>query len=169
MHGEEEEDSRGSEVSNITDEESRESWVSEATEQSSDTYNESDSDESMEKDPWHPIINEAFKTHQEQYQEQVNENTEEGLSNEDACVAAYKDMAPVYRKEISDRYLAKVLWYKSMSRDPIHRKIRNTARRLRDEEEYDDEESWKYAVQKRKFLMDDVLKDYIPAQRENSN
>ena len=169
MHGEEEEDSRGSEVFNITDEDSRESGVSESTDQSSDTYEESVSDELMEKDPWHPIINAAFQTHQEQYEEQVDKITEEGLSNEDARVVAYKDMAPIYRKEISDRYLAKVLWYKSLSRDPIHRKIRDTARRLKDEEEYEDEESWKYAVQKRKFLLDEVLKDYIPAQTENSD
>ena len=51
-----------------------------------------------------------------------------------------------------------------MKKDPIHEKIRKTVKRLREDEDYDQEEAWKYAVKKRKFLFDGLLKTYNPPE-----
>ena len=62
-----------------------------------------------------------------------------------------------------------MLWYNDMRRDPVHKKIKSTAKRLREEEEYETSEAWKYAVKKRKFLLDNVLNAYYPPSTEDSD
>ena len=61
------------------------------------------------------------------------------------------------------------MWFESIKNDPIHTAIKATARRLKNEDDFESEESWKYAVKKRKFLFDKLLKEYNPPKlSENS-
>ena len=39
--------------------------------------------------------------------------------------------------------------------------------RLKEDEDYGIEEAWKYSVSKRKYLFDEILKQYIPPQVED--
>ena len=73
------------------------------------------------------------------------------------------------KKKIGEHYLGQMLWYNDMIRDPVHKKIKSTAKRLREEEEYETSEAWKYAVKKRKFLLDNVLNAYYPPSTEDSD
>ena len=61
-----------------------------------------------------------------------------------------------------DKYLFKVLWFDSVRKDPIHTAIRRTAKQLKEEDDFESEESWKYATKKRKYLFDKALKEYSP-------
>jgi hypothetical protein len=44
--------------------------------------------------------------------------------------------------------------------DSTHQKVIATAKRLRDEDEYDSEESLRYAVRKRRYLLNKKLDNY---------
>ena len=56
----------------------------------------------------------------------------------------------------------------ALKKDPVSRKIASTAKRLRDEEDYDDDESREYAIKKRKFLIEKKLDDYDPPSYEET-
>ena len=45
----------------------------------------------------------------------------------------------------------------ALKKDPVNKKIASTAKRLRDEEDYDEDESRKYAIKKRKFLIEKMM------------
>ena len=62
-----------------------------------------------------------------------------------------------------------LMWHQKIRRASVHRKINKTAKRLREEEDNDTLESWKYAVEKRKYLLDDLLACYDPPSTDDSN
>ena len=39
----------------------------------------------------------------------------------------------------------------ALKKDPVHQRIMRTAKRLREEEDYDDDESMHFAIKKREF------------------
>ena len=121
--------SRSSDLGTETDvsEESMDVDETEASEESSDE----------ETDPWEPLVQTTFKLHQEDYQELVDELEREGHERPEAEAIAENKMRPLYRQELGDRYLNIILKHREMNRDLVHRKIRSTARRLKDEEEYE--------------------------------
>ena len=51
-----------------------------------------------------------------------------------------------------------------MKQDPVHRAIKRTAKLLNQDEEFESEESLKYATKKRKYLFDKVLQEYNPPE-----
>ena len=55
-------------------------------------------------------------------------------------------------------------WLRDLQNDRTFIAIRNTARDLRSLDDYGEEESWKYAVKKRKFLFDKILSKYYPPE-----
>ena len=50
----------------------------------------------------------------------------------------------------------KVMWFNAMQVDPFYKTIRNTAKTLIAMEDYGRDEAWKYAISKRKYLLDTV-------------
>ena len=131
------------------------------------SYKESDDEE--DSNAWDSIVNKTFNTHQTEYEEKVKALIEDGYNKPQAHSLAYNDMSEKYRDEMKDHYLATMMWHQKIRRDPVHRKISKTAKRLREEEDYDTLESWKYAVEKRKYLLDDVLACYDPPPTDDSN
>ncbi len=51
-----------------------------------------------------------------------------------------------------------------MRHDQIYKAIRDTAKRLRRDEEYEQQESWQYATKNRKHLIDQLLSEYDPPE-----
>ena len=49
-----------------------------------------------------------------------------------------------------------------MKKDPLHKKITATAKRLRDDDEFDRDEALIYAIKKRRYLLDGKLEEYDP-------
>ena len=49
-----------------------------------------------------------------------------------------------------------------MKKDPLHKKITDTAKRLRDEDDFDEDEALKYAIKKRRYLLDGKLEEFDP-------
>ena len=46
---------------------------------------------------------------------------------------------------------------------PYHKKVISTAHRLRDEEDYDEEEAMQYTVKKRRYLLERKFDEYYRA------
>ena len=142
----------------------------------SDTYvseseSESETDsyftESGEHDPWRATIQASFNFHHDTFKERVEELTTDGFEEDEARAHVYQSMLPAYRQYVTERYIRMIQWYRAVSKDPVGRKIKDTAKRLRDDEDYDYMESWWAAAEKRKFLLDDLLKRYGPPTTED--
>ena len=54
----------------------------------------------------------------------------------------------------------------ALKKDPVHQRIMRTAKRFREEEDYEDDESVQYAIKKRKFLIERKLVEYDPPSYE---
>ena len=104
--------------------------------------------------PWDVIIDKTFETCQKDFEQKVKENQDRPV--------AYKDMFDKYRYQMTNHYLGLMFWQQDMNRDFVHRKIKSTVKRLRQNDNMDIKEAWKVAVEKRKFLLDNVLDRYKP-------
>ena len=75
-------------------------------------------------------------------------------------------LKPKYLSEFVSRYKYLTDLSDALRKDPVNKKIQETAKRLRDEEDHDEEESRLYAIKKRKFLIEKKLNDYDPPSYE---
>ena len=132
------------------------------------SYKESDDEE--DSNAWDSIVSKTFNIHQTEYKEKVKALFEDGYNKPQADSLAYNDMSEKYRKKMKDLYLATIMWHqKNQRRDPVHRKISKKAKRLREEEDNDNLKSWQYAVEKWKYLLDDLLGLLYPPPTDDSN
>ena len=136
------------------------------SESESESENDSNFTTSGELDPWIDAIQNAFKFHHDTFEERVEELTTDGLEEDEARVQVYLSMLPAYRQSVIEGFINMIQWHNAMGKDLIGRKIKDTAKRLRDDEDYDYMESWWAAAEKRKFLLDNVLKRYGPPTTE---
>ena len=83
-------------------------------------------------------------------------------SEDEARAQVFQSMLLAYRKFITEQYINMKTWNRDISKDPVGRKIKDTAKRLRDNWDYEYMESAWAAVEKRRFLLDGVLKRYGP-------
>ena len=86
------------------------------------------------------------------------------MDEAEARKLVYRNMLPIYRKVLTNLFVDKVLWFRAMKRDAIFKTVKRTASDLIDLDDYDGEEAWKSAVNKRKFLFDRVSKEYEPPE-----
>ena len=86
----------------------------------------------------------------------------DGVEKEDDRSRAFQDMKSKYRKTMAQTFIVTLLWIKSFQMDPIYESIKKIASDLRLAKYYDDEEAWKYASEKRKYLFDTIIKRYDP-------
>ena len=57
-----------------------------------------------------------------------------------------------------------MIWFNEIKQDRIFNAIKKTALNLKQEEDYGIEEAWKYSASKRKYLFDEILKQYVPSE-----
>ena len=70
---------------------------------------------------------------------------------------AYDELNPKYLSDIISRYKYMSQFSAALKKDPVNKYIESTAKRLRDEEDYDENESRMYAIKKRKFLIEKIM------------
>lgn len=135
-----------------------ESDVSEDTSESSteneagDTY-----------DPWDSLVQKAFDECLEEYQQEVNNLTQrQHMDQTEARYKAYKHLQPTFRKALMTLFIQRITWCKAMEQDPVYKSIRRTVNSLIENDDFDRQEAWKYAVSKRKYLLDTVLEEFNP-------
>lgn len=136
--------------------ESRSDEESSSDEEESSSGEESSSDED-EDTIWDDIrdlswTSSLLHTHKEKKEELIGE----GMAVHDANQEAYYHVLPRLRRNILTNYIQKVVGARKLQKDPIHKKIMSTKRKLQYDEDYEPEEALKYAVKKRKYIIQEA-------------
>merc|ERR1711895_90408 len=89
---------------------------------------------------------------------------------------AFIELLPDLRKEIYKRYTDMLLLWHYAEDDDTHIKVIETKRKLIEDEEYDKKEAVRYAVKKRKYLIqketvtsDDVISNHRQDDQESEH
>ena len=120
-------------------------------------------------DPWGDFIGQVMISYKDEHEKKVDEYTEKGHHEKEAISKADLDLLPLYREALKNRFVNNIMWQMEMARDPLHKKIKQTAKRLRDDGDYEYEESWKYASEKRKYLLDEKIKQFRPDEESEKD
>ena len=68
------------------------------------------------------------------------------IDTEEAEEGTFDKLEPRYRAEAIGKYKAFLELSNAMKKDPLHKKITDTAKRLRDEDEFDEDDALRYAI-----------------------
>ena len=115
-------------------------------------------------DPWQVFVGGAHRYLQDTFNESVQHTVEKhpDMDTEEAEEVAFDKLEPRYRAEVIDRYQSFLRVSKAMKKDPLHKKITATAKRLRDDDEFNEDEALRYAIKKQRYLLDGKLEEYDP-------
>ena len=107
------------------------------------------------------MVEEAMQKHKAAFEEIKMNLIYNGLDEKSAGQKAYSDILPILQKDLESIYKNRLLWIKQLKSDPLHKKIMQTKNNLVDKDDFDSDEAMEAAVEKRKFLIKRLLKDYI--------
>ena len=118
--------------------------------------------------PWDVLVNIAADNLRDTFNETVEETLAEHQNKDiqEAEEIAYEELKPNYLSQLISRYNYMVGMTATLKKDPVHQRILRTAKRLREEGEYDYDESMQYAIKKQKFLIERKLDEYDPPSYE---
>ena len=88
------------------------------------------------------------------------------IEQEETRHKAYKEPKQLF-KEGANRLSDRVMWFNGMQVDPIYKTILNV-KTLIAMDDYGRDEVWKYAISKRKYLLDTVLEAFEPPKMEEA-
>ena len=140
-------------------------------EEEDDDEDEDDIDDDEEEEepqkikPWDVLMNITTDKMQDTFNETAM-HEHPGKDLQEAEEIAYDELKSKYLSEFVSRYKYLTDLSAALRKDPVNKKIQGTAKRLRDEEDYDEDESRLYAIKKRKFLIEKKLNDYDPPSYE---
>ena len=120
--------------------------------------NETETEE--DKDLWMPMVEEAMQNHRTAFEEVRMNLIHSGLDEESAVEKAYANILPKIQKELEGIYMERLLWMQQPKKDPIHQKIMQTRDAFVNYNDFDPDEAMDAAVDKRKFPIKRLLKDY---------
>lgn len=124
----------------------------------------SDIDETMSSDedidPWEDIINEAYKHCKQKFVKKVKSymNKYNEVSEDNARKIVFNEMSPIYTKAAMRAFGEKLEWFNLIRRDRIYKAIKATAKKLEKNDDFKKTEAIKYAIRKRRFLFEKLLK-----------
>jgi hypothetical protein len=130
-----------------------------------DESGDSDGDDndasSSDIDPWRNMIATTYEYMQNCFDRRVASYVENnGLAVANAERMAATEMRTAYEWTLCYVYAQRLLLNRVLHADSTHQKVIATAKRLHDEDEYDAEESLRYAVRKQRYLLNKKLEDY---------
>ena len=104
----------------------------------------------------------------ELYWNKVQQFLDRGKSQTYADNAAFNALLPVWRGRLRKAYLERLKWIHRIKLDTVHRKVMKTLRRFIGEDDMDFDEAAESAVEKRKFLLNRVVKEKVlPAESDD--
>ena len=107
------------------------------------------------------MVEEAMQNHRTTFEEIKMNLIHSGLDEQSAIEKAYANILPKIQKELESIYMERLVWMQQLKKDPIHQKIMQTRDSFVDYDDFDPDEAMEAAVNKRKFLIKRLLKDYI--------
>ena len=129
------------------------------------TDNESESAEQL--DPWIPLIEEAKQRSNIAFEKTKESLVNSGVDEESATKLAYSNILPKLQKELESVYMQRLIWMVQFRNDPVHRKIMQTKDAYMKNDHFDAKEATEAAIDKRKFLIKRLLKDYSFSKESN--
>ena len=90
------------------------------------------------------------------FNEAKKEFQNKGMMADEAHQEAYQHVLPKLRRNIMSNYVRKIVDAAKLHKDPVHIKIMSTKRKLQEEGDYEAQEAIKYAVKKRKYLIQEA-------------
>jgi hypothetical protein len=151
------EEERGSSYS---DEQSVDSFPVTETEEDENSENSEDDGEIKDEiDPWATMIDDAKATVRPEYDEFMKTLQMDGREESAAKQEAFENVLPELQKEFADVYVDNLRWMKALKKDPVQRKIMKTKETFVNEDSFDPDEALPAAVDKRKFLLKQLLED----------
>ena len=103
---------------------------------------------------WENLRTEVYANIHEKVEEDIEKTMETNeVDKKTATKLVALQLLPSFRKSIYQLYYDKVCELKQMKKDSVHKRIMITKRRLIEEEDYEDDEALKYAIKRRKFLI----------------
>ena len=139
-------------------------------ENSSSDHNSSDDSDATENDPWYHLVCEVHDSHGAEMMARRREiEKEENLSKKDAHKQMHKEFLPTLTQTFREKYVNFLKKARSLNKDMTHRQIKDTAGRLRDDDQMDWEESIEEAARKRKLLLARELKKWTLGSGGDSN
>ena len=78
------------------------------------------------------------------------------MTADEAHQEAYQQVLPKLRSNIMTNYVRKIVDAAKLHKDPVHKKIISTKRKMQEDDDYEAQEVIKYAVKKRKFLIQEA-------------
>jgi hypothetical protein len=143
-------------VDTFPDEES----ITETEEDENSENSEDDGEIKEEIDPWATMIDDAKATTvRPEYDEFMKTLQMDGREESAAKQEAFESVLPELQKEFADVYVDNLRWMKALKNDPVHRKIMETKETFVNEDSFDPDEALSAAVDKRKFLLKQLLED----------
>ena len=99
-------------------------------------------------DPWTFFVDGAHSILQDTFNECVQHIIEKNqdMNTDKAEEVTFDKLEPRYRAEAIGQYKAFLKFSEAMKKDPLHKKITDTAKRLRDEDDFDEDDALKYAI-----------------------
>jgi hypothetical protein len=123
-------------------------------------------DEGPDEDPWESWVEDIFET----YQEPMKDRAEELEDNSDtAHHDTFTEYLPRMNKALQKQVITFSILHHRLKNDTTYQKIMETAKRVREEDEMDFEESVTHAVKRRKLLLDRVLERWTPDLDEDED
>ena len=90
------------------------------------------------------------------FNEAKKEFQNQGMMADEAHQEAYQHVRPNLRRNIMTNYVQKIVDAAKLHKDPVHKKIMSTQRQFQENDDYESQEAIKYAVIKRKFLIQEA-------------
>ncbi len=140
------------------------------TTSSPDESEMSDDDSSdSEVDPWYTLVNETIDEHRKDMNERYRE-----LIGDVSKKAAYKQTCTEFASELNatfrHRYIILLKRIRVLKKDPTYKKIAQTVKRMRLEDEMDEEEALEMAVKQRKVLLQRIFEEWdIPLDSDGND
>ena len=123
---------------------------------SSDSQNSTDDDDD-DDNVWSSIRDLSWTTKLlSTFNETKKEFQNEGMTADEAHQEAYQHVLPKLRRNIMSNYVRKIVDAAKLHKDPVHKKIMSTKRKLQEDDDYEAQEAIKYAVKRRKFLIQEA-------------
>ena len=147
--------------SSYSDEQSVDSFPDEesVTETENNENSEDDGEIKEEIDPWETMIDDAKATVRLENDEFMKTLQMDGQEESAAKQKAFENVLPELQKEFADVYVDNLRWMKALKNDPVHRKIMETKEIFANEDSFDPDEALSAAIDKRKFLLKQILED----------
>ena len=130
----------------------------EKEEHTSSSEEEGEADVDDEPDPQSPLRQNVGEDLKETYLKAVQQFLDRGKSQHHVENAAFNSLLPVTRGKLRRTYLERLKQTHHIKLDAIHRKVMKTLRRFIEEDDMDFDEASELAVEKRKFLLNRLMK-----------